>query len=132
MDPHESQQIGVGNRANPDLAKQASRACVVGPNCLTTSRAALALQASQPQAGVRSCLTSTLSINESHTSSSANSSAPHDSEMELKTNNQTKSLDQSSNKSNQISGHNNQLVLGNDGRHQQPISIAEMQTMNNK
>jgi hypothetical protein len=56
----------VGNRANPDPAKQASRACVVGPNCLTTSRAALALQASQPQVGVRSCLTSSLSIDEPH------------------------------------------------------------------
>jgi hypothetical protein len=39
----------------------------VGPNCLMTSRAALALQTSQPQVRVRSCLTSTLSINESHT-----------------------------------------------------------------
>jgi hypothetical protein len=74
MDPHESQRIGVGNRANPDLAKQASRAHAMGPNCLATSRAALALQASQPQAGVRSCSTSTPSIDEPHVNSSANSS----------------------------------------------------------
>jgi hypothetical protein len=48
----------------------------MGPNCLATSRAALALQASQPQAGVRSCLTSTLSINESHASCSASPAEP--------------------------------------------------------
>jgi hypothetical protein len=42
------------------------------------------------------------------------------------------SLDQSINNSNPISGHNNQLILGNDGRHQQPISIAGTQTMSNK
>jgi hypothetical protein len=49
--------------------------------------------------------------------------------MEVKTNNQTMSLDQSIDNSNPISGHNNQLILGNEGRHPQPISIAETQTM---
>jgi hypothetical protein len=58
------QWIGVGNRANPDLAKQASRACAMGSNCPATSRAALALQAGLPQAETWSCLTPTLSTNE--------------------------------------------------------------------
>jgi hypothetical protein len=53
-----------GGRANPDLAKQAGRACALGPNCLTTCIAALALQAGLPQAETRSCLTPTLPIEE--------------------------------------------------------------------
>jgi hypothetical protein len=54
----------VGNRAKPDLAKQAGRTFVMGPNCLTTSSAALALQASLHQAEAWSCLTPTSSIDD--------------------------------------------------------------------
>jgi hypothetical protein len=47
----------------------------MGPNCLMTSRAALALQAGPPQAETRSCLTPTLSSDESHKNSGASSAA---------------------------------------------------------
>jgi hypothetical protein len=53
-----------GDRANPDLAKQAGRACAMGSNCPITSSAALALQAGLPQAKTWSCLTPTLSTDE--------------------------------------------------------------------
>jgi hypothetical protein len=66
-DPHERPTDWSWNRANPDLAKRAGRARAMGPNCLTTSSAPLALQASPPQAERRSCLTPTLSIDEPHT-----------------------------------------------------------------
>jgi hypothetical protein len=62
-----------GNHANPDLAKQAGRACAMGANCPTARSAALALQAGLPQAETWSCLTPTLSINESHANSGVNS-----------------------------------------------------------
>jgi hypothetical protein len=62
-----------GNCASPDLAKQAGRACAMGPNCLVTSRAALALHAKLPQAETWSCLTLTLSIDKSHASSGTGS-----------------------------------------------------------
>jgi hypothetical protein len=54
------------NRANPGHAKHAGRACVMDPNCLITSRAALALQASQPLAKTWSCGTPTPVRDESH------------------------------------------------------------------
>jgi hypothetical protein len=60
-----AQRIRVGDRANPDLAKRAGRAHAMGSNC-PASNAALALQASLPQAKTWSCLTRTLSINEAN------------------------------------------------------------------
>jgi hypothetical protein len=59
-----AQRIGVGNRANPNLAKPAGRACALGPNCPVASRAALALHAGLPQAERWNCFTPTLSIHE--------------------------------------------------------------------
>jgi hypothetical protein len=47
----------------------------MGPSCLATCRAALALQAGLPQAETWSCLTPTLHIDESHTNSGASSVA---------------------------------------------------------
>jgi hypothetical protein len=73
------------NRANPNLAKQAGRACAMGSKHPATSSAALALQASLPRAETWSCLTPTSPIDE--LSSGASSVAPHNSEMELKTSN---------------------------------------------
>jgi hypothetical protein len=61
-------------------------------------------------------------------SSGTNSAAPHGSELASQT---TTSLDQPT-VSNPISRSHNQLILGNDGRHQQLTCIAETQTMNNK
>jgi hypothetical protein len=58
------------NRANPGHAKHAGRACVMGSNCLITSRAALALQASRPLAKTWSCGTPTPS-GMSHTQNSS-------------------------------------------------------------
>jgi hypothetical protein len=74
-DPRESPTDRSWNRANPSLAKQAGRACAMGPNCPATSRVALALQAGPPQAERWSCLTPTLSSDESHANSGANSVA---------------------------------------------------------
>jgi hypothetical protein len=54
------------NRANPGHAKRAGRAYVMGPNCLLTCSAALALHASQPLAETWSCGTPTPVRDEPH------------------------------------------------------------------
>jgi hypothetical protein len=113
-----------GNRANPDLAKQAGRACAMGPKHPTTSSAALALQASLPQAKTWSCLNPNLAHRRVKilvqillltTARRWNSK-------------QTMSLDQSLNNAKSATGHNNQqlwamVVIINN----QP-AIPEMQT----
>jgi hypothetical protein len=54
------------NRASPGHAKHAGRAYAMGPNCLTTCSAALALHASRPLAETWSCGTPTPVRDESH------------------------------------------------------------------
>jgi hypothetical protein len=71
--PEQTQSV---NRANPNLAKQAGRACVMGSKHPTTSSAALALQASLPQAETWSCSTPTLPINELNSGANSVSGGP--------------------------------------------------------
>jgi hypothetical protein len=58
---------GSWGHSNPFPAKRAGRAYVMGPNHSVTSRAALALRASQPLAETQSCGTPNPVRDESHT-----------------------------------------------------------------